>query len=108
MPAEPPAPPPAPAPPELPAPPAPPVPPAPPLPSGVPLVAHPAVGIPTAVTLHEAVRDGDPRRAIVVYDHVGLSEQWMTHLGWLGTNFNAVKWIKSRQAGWELAELEEL
>lgn len=78
------------------------------LPSGVPLVAHPAVGIPTAVTLHEAVRDGDPRRAIVVYDHVGLSEQWMTHLGWLGTNFNAVKWIKSRQAGWELAELEEL
>lgn len=76
------------------------------MPSGEPLVAHPSVGVPTAVTLHDAVRDGDPRRAILVYDHVGLSEQWMSHLDWLGTSFNAVKWIKSRQAGWELSELE--
>jgi len=31
------------------------------MPSGAPLVAHPSVGVPTAVTLHEAVRDGDER-----------------------------------------------
>lgn len=78
------------------------------LPSGSALVAHPSVGVPTAVTLHEAVRDGDPRRSIVVYDHVGLSDEWMTHLDWLGAHFTGVKWIKSRQAGWELSELEDL
>ena len=78
------------------------------LPSGSPLVAHPSVGVPTAVTLHEAVRDGDTRRTIVVYDHVGLSDEWMTHLDWLGANFKGVQWIKSRQAGWELSELEDL
>ncbi|MDB5935214.1 MAG: hypothetical protein JWQ01_2558 [Massilia sp.] len=76
------------------------------LPSGAALVAHPSVGVPSAVTLHEAVADGDTRASIVVYDHVGISEQWMTHLGWLGENFTSVKWIRSRQAGWELAELD--
>lgn len=76
------------------------------LPSGAPLVAHPSVGVPSAVTLHEAVLDGDARASIVVYDHVGISEQWMNHLGWLGANFTSVKWIRSREAGWELAELE--
>ncbi|MEF7612996.1 toll/interleukin-1 receptor domain-containing protein [Aquincola sp. MAHUQ-54] len=76
------------------------------MPSGAPLVAHPSVGVPTAVTLHEAVREGDERPAVVVYDHVGLSDDWMTHLEWLGTNFKPVKWIRSRQAGWDLSELE--
>ncbi|MBW8467672.1 MAG: toll/interleukin-1 receptor domain-containing protein [Thiobacillus sp.] len=76
------------------------------MPSGAPLVAHPNVGVPTAVTLHEAVRDGDERPAVVVYDHVGLSDEWMTHIEWLGTNFKPVKWIRSRQAGWDLSELE--
>lgn len=78
------------------------------LPSGNPLVAHPSVGVPTAVTLHDAMRDNDSRPAILVYDHVGLSEEWMVHLGWLGRNFKGVQWIKSRQVGWELSELEEL
>lgn len=76
------------------------------MPSGAPLVAHPSVGVPTALTLHDAVRDGDERPAVVVYDHVGLSDDWMTHLEWLGTNFKPVKWIRSRQAGWDLSELE--
>lgn len=76
------------------------------MPSGSPLIAHPSVGVPTAVTLQDAVRDGDPRPAAVVYDHVGLSDQWMGHLGWLGHNFNTVKWIRSRMAGWDLSELE--
>lgn len=76
------------------------------MPSGRALVAHPSVGVPTAVTLHEAVRDGDSRPAVMVYDHVGLSQDWMTHLEWLGTNFKPVKWIRSRQAGWDLSELE--
>jgi hypothetical protein len=78
------------------------------MPSGLSMIAHPSVGVPSAVTLHEAVLDGDTRPSIVVYDHVGISDHWMTHLGWLGENFTAVKWIRSRQAGWELAALEEV
>lgn len=78
------------------------------MPSGVSLVAHPNVGVPTAVNLQEAVLSGDQRNSIIVYDHVGLSDEWMEHLGWLGANFSGVRWIKSRQAGWELSELEEL
>lgn len=78
------------------------------MPSGSHLVAHPSVGIPTAVTLQEAVRDGDLRPSVVVYDHVGLSDQWMGHLGWLGVNFKSVKWVRSRLAGWDLSTLEEI
>lgn len=78
------------------------------LPSGNPLVAHPSVGVPTAVTLQDAMRDNDTRPAILVYDHVGLSEEWMIHLDWLGQKVKGVQWIKSRQAGWELSELEDL
>jgi hypothetical protein len=32
----------------------------------------------------------------------------MTHIDWLGATFKDVRWIKSRQAGWELSELEDL
>ncbi len=78
------------------------------LPSGAPLVAYPSVGVPTAVTVHEAVYDGDTRPAAVVYDHVGLSEHWMAHLGWLGTSFTSVRWLRSREVGWDLANLAEL
>lgn len=78
------------------------------LPSGAPLVAYPSVGVPTAVTVHEAVYDGDARPAVVVYDHVGLSEHWMAHLGWLGTSFTSVRWLRSREVGWDLANLAEL
>lgn len=73
--------------------------------SGAPLVAYPSVGVPTAVTLHEAVQDDDPRPGVVVYDHVGLTDEWMTHIEWLGQNFTTVRWIKSREAGWEFADL---
>jgi len=43
-----------------------------------------------------------------VYDHIGLSDEWMTHIDWLGATFKNVRWIKSRQAGWEMSELEDL
>jgi hypothetical protein len=78
------------------------------LPSGAALVAYPSVGVPTAVTLHEAVHDADTRPAIVVYDHVGLSDQWVTHIDWLRSNFTAVKWLKSREACWGLADMHGL
>lgn len=76
------------------------------LPSGVPIVAYPTVGVPTALTVHEAQHLGSAGSAVVVYDHVGLSEQWMEHVRWLGSSVKAVKWLRSREVGWELPELE--
>lgn len=78
------------------------------LPSGAPLVAYPSVGVPSAVTAQETVHDGDERPAAVVYDHVGLSDPWMAHLGWLATNVTSVRWLRSREVGWDLANLPEL
>lgn len=79
------------------------------LPSGKSVLAYPTIGVPTAITLHQAIEPADPsdsRPAVLVYDHVGLSEQWMSHLSWLGETVPAVRWIKSREAGWELPALE--
>src|ERR1700723_1367381 len=55
------------------------------LPNGKAIVAYPAVGVPTSVTLNEAV---DRAFAAVVYDHVGLDERWIKHLAWLGDNIH--------------------
>jgi len=54
----------------------------------------------------EASQENEAHTAIVVYDHVGLTEQWLGHLQWLGTKVPTVKWIKSREAGWQLPEVE--
>lgn len=73
--------------------------------TGARVIAYPSVGVPTSVTLHEALYDDDPRPALIVYDHVGLADEWITHIAWLGANFTKVRWVKSREAGWELADL---
>jgi hypothetical protein len=78
------------------------------MPSGQPLTAYPIVGVPTAVTLQEVAYEQNARPSVLIYDHVGLSEQWLEHLDWLGANITSVRWIKSRQIGWELADLQEL
>jgi hypothetical protein len=78
--------------------------------SGASVLAYPTIGVPTAITVHEAADGGDPpdpRPAVLVYDHVGISEQWMLHLGWLGQAVPAVRWIKSREAVWGLSALKE-
>lgn len=78
------------------------------MPSGQQLIAYPIVGVPSAVTLHEVAYEQGTRPSVLIYDHVGLSEQWLEHLDWLGANITSVRWIKSRQIGWELADLQEL
>lgn len=76
------------------------------MPSGTPFVAYPVVGVPTAVTLHEVAQGSGARKPVLVYDHVGLSHEWVVHLSWLGANIPSVKWIRSSQLGWDLAGLE--
>ena len=76
------------------------------LPSGNPLVAYPVVGVPTSVDVHECINLSDTRAAAVVYDHLGISDDWVLHMDWLAQRVGAVKWIRSREADWQLADIE--
>lgn len=76
------------------------------LPSGKPLVAYPVVGVPTSVDVHDCIDLSDSRTAAVIYDHLGISQEWCRHLDWLANRVGAVKWLRSREADWQLAEIE--
>ncbi|GLS05406.1 hypothetical protein GCM10007860_25580 [Chitiniphilus shinanonensis] len=76
------------------------------LPSGNQLVAYPVVGVPTSVDVHDCIDLSDSRAAAVVYDHLGISEEWRRHLDWLASRVGAVKWLRSREADWQLADIE--
>lgn len=76
------------------------------LPSGKPLVAYPVVGVPTSIDVHDCIDLSDSRAAAVVYDHLGISEEWGRHLDWLASRVGAVKWLRSREADWQLADIE--
>lgn len=75
------------------------------LPSGNPLVAYPVVGVPTAVDVHQCIDLNDTRASALVYDHLGISEDWTRHLDWLASQVGTVKWLKSREAAWLLADI---
>lgn len=77
------------------------------LPSGKPLVAYPVVGVPTSIDVHNCIDLSDSRAAAVVYDHLGISEEWRRHLDWLASRVGAVKWLRSREADWQLADIEQ-
>lgn len=76
------------------------------LPSGKPLVAYPVVGVPTSLDVHDCIDLSDSRAAAVVYDHLGISDEWQHHLKWLATHVRAVQWLRSREADWQLATIE--
>jgi hypothetical protein len=75
------------------------------LPSGVELVAYPVVGVPTSLDVHESIGLSDKRTVALVYDHLGISDDWIRHMDWLATEVGTVKWIRSREADWQLADL---
>jgi hypothetical protein len=73
------------------------------LPDGREIVAYPTVGVPTSVTLNDAIVHGAGRAVAIVFDHIGLHRRWLDHLDWLGTNIQAARWIKVSEAAWSLA-----
>jgi hypothetical protein len=75
------------------------------LPSGKSLVAYPVVGVPTSLDVHECINLCDTHAAAVVYDHLGISDEWVRHMSWLAQRVGSVKWIRSREASWQLAEI---
>lgn len=73
------------------------------LPDGNDIVVYPAVGVPTSLTLHDAIEHAPGRAVAVVYDHVGLNENWLKHLAWLGDQIQVARWVKASEAAWSLA-----
>jgi hypothetical protein len=75
------------------------------------LWAYPIVGIPTADLLNEVVdkahKAGQREKPFLVYDHIGIRDQWMAHLKWLDENIRAVRAIRVAEAGWILAAWED-
>jgi len=74
------------------------------LPDGCALVVYPAVGVPTSLSLHEAVEHAPNKPVAVIYDHVGLNSKWLQHLDWLGGYISGPRWIKASEAAWQLAD----
>ncbi len=74
---------------------------------GCRILAYPIVGIPTAELLNDVERNatgsGSRGTPILVYDHVGISNQWALHLRWLDERINSVRALKVGEAGWTLA-----
>lgn len=73
------------------------------LPSGKRLVIQPTVGVPTAVTLQQALERAGGVESAIVYDHLGIKPSWLTHMGWLAGSIKGARWIKSTEAAWDLA-----
>lgn len=69
--------------------------------------AYPVVGVPTAELLNDvankAKRADQRETPVLVYDHIGIRDQWTAHLKWLDDNITAVRALKVLEAGWILA-----
>jgi hypothetical protein len=76
------------------------------LPDGKEIVAYPTVGVPTSLTMNDAVDHAAGRPVAVIYDHVGLHEKWLDHLAWLGKNIQSARWVRASQVAWDFAGWE--
>jgi hypothetical protein len=81
------------------------------LPDDKKLWAYPIVGIPTADLLNDvaekARRADQHERPVLVYDHIGIRDQWIAHLKWLDENISTVRAIRVAEAAWTLAAWED-
>jgi hypothetical protein len=57
--------------------------------------------------MQEAIADQDKTVAIV-YDHLGVRPQWLTHMEWLGAHISKVRWVKGTETAWAFADWEEV
>lgn len=73
------------------------------LPGDKNITLYPTVGVPTSLTLNDALDRASGQSVGVVYDHVGLHERWLQHLTWLEQHIPAARWVKVREADWIIA-----
>lgn len=74
------------------------------LPDNRMVVVYPTVGVPTSTTMHEASMNSPDESVALLYDHIGLHPQWLSHLDWLGEYIQATRWVKACEAGWQFAD----
>lgn len=68
------------------------------------VVIYPTIGVPTSVTLHDAIRNTPDQSVAVVFDPVGLLPSWLKHLEWLERQIKMARWVKTTEAAWQLAD----
>jgi hypothetical protein len=74
--------------------------------SGRRLIVQPSIGVPTALTLQDALERAGAVECAVVYDHIGLKRAWQLHLNWLASNVQGARWIKTTDAAWDFGGWE--
>lgn len=74
--------------------------------SGRKLIVQPTLGVPTALTLQDALERAGPIECAVVYDHFGLKRTWQSHLDWLASKVPGTRWIKRTDAAWDFGGWE--
>jgi hypothetical protein len=78
------------------------------LPDGRRVLAFPAVGVPSAEILYDAVEHTDlvswSDAPVLVYDPVGLHSWWQSHLSWLEKNLRGVRLVEVGKAAWQFAD----
>jgi len=70
------------------------------------VVAYPTVGVPTAVTLQEAILHSEGTSTAIIFDHLGLHHTWIDHLKWLSQAIPSARWVKVSDAAWDFADWE--
>jgi hypothetical protein len=70
--------------------------------SGRRLSVQPTLGVPTAVTLEEALQRAGDDDCAVVYNHFGMMKRWQDHLDWLAERVGS-RWIRQSEAAWDFA-----
>jgi hypothetical protein len=71
-------------------------------------IVYSTVGVPTAVTLYEVLKQSESGRSLaLVYDETGVERSWLDHLDWLGHYIHEGRWVKATEAAWNFSDWEE-
>jgi hypothetical protein len=68
---------------------------------------YPSVGIPTAVTLNEAANHSPDSEVAIVYDELGIHEDWLRHISWLNSQIKSGRYIQAHKVGWAMTDWED-
>ncbi|HJV74898.1 MAG TPA: toll/interleukin-1 receptor domain-containing protein [Noviherbaspirillum sp.] len=77
------------------------------LPNGENTFAFPVLGIPSSVTMQEAIVEGHENAVAVIYNHLGVRQNWLDHMAWLGEHIQSVRWVRESEAAWSFADWEK-
>jgi len=76
------------------------------LPDGRNVVAYTSVTSPTSLLLHEVAEHMTDFIPALIYDHIGLQSDYLTHLDWLSEHIPDVRLVKACEAAWRFADWE--